>query len=225
MLKAAGLPLGEDTFTAHEKLLKHWPGDGERWKQTCEVFLKSPLAVTGRAPGKEEAAQERLVFNRHILLNGTNPVGGQQATKGLWETRLGDLVAADSSGAAVMKDLETLGKELRGKESAWLALKAWEAAPQEWKELLVPVAAQGETGGDCGNSTCRQAAPPVALQLPGTWQLLSSVSWSLANVLTVAPADLVDVLSAIQAGANGQLYIGFTGNNSSSSGKLVGGRL
>ncbi|CAI5475185.1 unnamed protein product [Closterium sp. Yama58-4] len=76
-----------------------------------------------------------------------------------------------------------------------------------------------------GNSTCGQAAPPVALQLPGTWQLLSSVSWSLANVLTVAPADLADVLSAIQAGINGQLFIGFTGSSSSLSGKLVGGRL
>ncbi|CAI5457409.1 unnamed protein product [Closterium sp. Yama58-4] len=76
-----------------------------------------------------------------------------------------------------------------------------------------------------GNSTCGQAAPPVALQLPGTWQLLSSVSWSLANVLTVAPADLAAVLSAIQAGINGQLFIGFTGSSSSLSGKLVGGRL
>ncbi|CAI5475189.1 unnamed protein product [Closterium sp. Yama58-4] len=76
-----------------------------------------------------------------------------------------------------------------------------------------------------GNSTCGQAAPPVALQLPGTWQLLSSVSWSLANVLTVAPADLADVLSAIQPSASGQLYIGFTGSSSSLSGKLVGGRL
>ncbi|CAI5983923.1 unnamed protein product [Closterium sp. NIES-64] len=75
-----------------------------------------------------------------------------------------------------------------------------------------------------GNSTCGQAAPPVALQLPGTWQLLSSVSWSLANVLTVAPADLAPVLSAIQAGTNGQLYIGFAGTSSSLSGKLIGGR-
>ncbi|CAI5462747.1 unnamed protein product [Closterium sp. Yama58-4] len=76
-----------------------------------------------------------------------------------------------------------------------------------------------------GNSTCGQAAPPVALQLPGTWQLLSSVSWSLANVLTVAPADLADVLSAIQAGINGQLYIGFAATTSSLSGKLLAARL
>ncbi|CAI5955120.1 unnamed protein product [Closterium sp. NIES-64] len=75
-----------------------------------------------------------------------------------------------------------------------------------------------------GNNTCGQAAPPVALQLPGTWQLLSSVSWSLANVLTVAPADLAHVLSAIQAGINGQLYIGFAGSSSSLSGILIGGR-
>ncbi|CAI7835033.1 unnamed protein product [Closterium sp. NIES-53] len=28
MLTAAGLPMGNDTFVAHEKLLKHWPGSG-----------------------------------------------------------------------------------------------------------------------------------------------------------------------------------------------------
>ncbi|CAI7916027.1 unnamed protein product [Closterium sp. NIES-54] len=146
MLTAAGLPMGNDTFVAHEKLLKHWPGDEERWKQTCEVFLMSPLAVIGGALNKEEVAHERLVFNRNILLNGTNPIGGQQAAKGLWETRLGDLVTTDSSGVAAVKDMDILERELRGKESARLALKALAAAPPDWKNLLVPGSAQGAGG-------------------------------------------------------------------------------
>ncbi|CAI5967659.1 unnamed protein product [Closterium sp. NIES-65] len=83
MLTAAGLPMGNDTFVAHEKLLKHWPGDEERWKQTC---------------------------------------------------------------VAAVKDMEILERELRGKESARLALKALAAAPPDWKNLLVPGSAQGAGG-------------------------------------------------------------------------------
>ncbi|CAI5477635.1 unnamed protein product [Closterium sp. Yama58-4] len=149
MLKAAGLPMGEDTFTAHEKLLKHWTGDGERWKQTYEAFLKSPLADTGKANSKEEVAQERIIFNRRVLLNGTNPVGGQKEAKGLWETRMGDLVTKAPSGEAVVKDMEVLEKELRGKDSVRLALKAFAAAPEEWKSLLVSndMAGGGRSGG------------------------------------------------------------------------------
>ncbi|CAI7894022.1 unnamed protein product [Closterium sp. NIES-53] len=120
MLKAVGLPLGNDTFTAHEKLLKHWPGDGERWKQTCEVFMKSPLADTGKAVNKEAVEAERTVFNRHILLNGTTRIGGQKEAKGLWETRLDDLVTTDQSGAVVIKEIATLERELRGKVTARL---------------------------------------------------------------------------------------------------------
>ncbi|CAI5521218.1 unnamed protein product [Closterium sp. Naga37s-1] len=75
-----------------------------------------------------------------------------------------------------------------------------------------------------GSSTCSEVAPPVALQLPGTWELLTSMTWSLANVLTVAPGGLADVLSAIQAGASGELYLGFQGSSSNLAGKLVGTR-
>ncbi|CAI5499050.1 unnamed protein product [Closterium sp. Naga37s-1] len=142
--KAAGLPMGEDTFTAHEKVLKHWPGHGERWKQTCETFLKSPLADTGKVSSKEEVALERIIFNRNVLLNGTNPVGGQKEAKGLWDTRMGDLVTTSPSGEAAVKDMDVLEKELRGKDSARLALKAFAAAPEEWKTLLIP---NGTAGG------------------------------------------------------------------------------
>ncbi|CAI5458325.1 unnamed protein product [Closterium sp. Yama58-4] len=145
MLKAAGLPMGEDTFMAHEKVLKHWPGDGERWKQTCEVFLKSPLADTGKVCSKEEVAQERIIFNRNVLLNGTNPVEGQKEAKGLWDTCMGDLVTKTPTGEAVIKDMDALEKELRSKDSARLALKAFAAAPEEWKSLLIP---NGIAGGE-----------------------------------------------------------------------------
>ncbi|CAI5482211.1 unnamed protein product [Closterium sp. Yama58-4] len=127
MLKAAGLPLGEDTFLAHERLLKHWPGDNERWLRTCEAFMKSPIADTGKSCSREEVAQERVVFNRKLLLNGMNPVGGQKVAKDLWETRLGDLVTAQQDGAVEIKDIDTLERELRSRDLARLALKALEA--------------------------------------------------------------------------------------------------
>ncbi|CAI7789928.1 unnamed protein product [Closterium sp. NIES-54] len=101
MLAAAGLPLGLDTFLSHEKLLKHWVGGSVCWKQTCECFMSSPLAPASTPLTAGEVAAERLVFNKGILLNGIMPVGGQQAAKGLWETRLGDLVEPAAIGGMV----------------------------------------------------------------------------------------------------------------------------
>ncbi|GJP33023.1 hypothetical protein CLOM_g17597 [Closterium sp. NIES-68] len=72
-------------------------------------------------------------------------------------------------------------------------------------------------------SPCSGAASS-SLQLTGTWQLVSSVSWSLANVVTVAEGDVADLLSAIQLTSNGDLYIGFSGSSSSLSGRLIGGK-
>ncbi|CAI5458224.1 unnamed protein product [Closterium sp. Yama58-4] len=85
MLKAADLPLGLDTFVSHVKLLKCWSGKSERWKLACGDFMQSPLAITSPVLSREEAEMERIVFNRHILLNGRTPVGGQKAAEKLWE--------------------------------------------------------------------------------------------------------------------------------------------
>ncbi|GJP58624.1 hypothetical protein CLOP_g809 [Closterium sp. NIES-67] len=78
-------------------------------------------------------------------------------------------------------------------------------------------------GTPCSSSGAGQP-PAVALQLTGTWQLVSSVSWSLANVVAVAEADVGDLLSAIGTVTNGDLYIGYRGSSSSLSGKLIGGK-
>ncbi|CAI5979730.1 unnamed protein product [Closterium sp. NIES-65] len=104
----------------------------------CETFMNSPIADTGKSSSREEVAQERVVFNRKLLLNGTNPVGGQKEAKGLWETRLRDLVTARQDGAAEIKNIVTLERELRSRDSARLALKALDAVPQEWKAVLTP---------------------------------------------------------------------------------------
>ncbi|CAI5961279.1 unnamed protein product [Closterium sp. NIES-65] len=49
MERAAKLPLGVDSFGAHEKLFKNWEGGSVRWKQTCESLSGSPLCLRGPA--------------------------------------------------------------------------------------------------------------------------------------------------------------------------------
>ncbi|CAI7868133.1 unnamed protein product [Closterium sp. NIES-54] len=88
MFQAADLPLGTDTFVAHVKLLKCWRGKSERWRLACGDFMQSPLAETPLERTRDEVEVERLVFNRHILLNRKTLVGGQKAAAKLWEVRL-----------------------------------------------------------------------------------------------------------------------------------------
>ncbi|CAI5476715.1 unnamed protein product [Closterium sp. Yama58-4] len=137
MVRAADLPMGIESFFAHEKLLKHWEGKSARWKVACENFMKTPLGVLPEAVTKEAVEGERIVFNRRLLLNGTTPVGGQQDAKLLWEKRLGDLIKIGSSGIPELKDTATMERGLGGKGAAKLARRAFDAAPQKWKELLL----------------------------------------------------------------------------------------
>ncbi|CAI5990969.1 unnamed protein product [Closterium sp. NIES-65] len=142
MLKAADLPLGLDTFVSHVKLLKCWSGKSERWKLACGNFIQSPLADTSPALSWAEAEKERIDFNRHILLNGRTLVGGQKAAEKLWEVRLSDLLSPDGAGGRRPKDVKLLAKELGGTKQAKLALRAWDAVPQNWKLLLLPAEQQ-----------------------------------------------------------------------------------
>ncbi|CAI5484342.1 unnamed protein product [Closterium sp. Yama58-4] len=73
-------------------------------------------------------------------------------------------------------------------------------------------------------SPCSNAASAV-LTLPGTWQPMSPVSWSLANVVKVSAADVADVLASLQVVTNDDLYLGFSGADGSLSGKMIGGKL
>ncbi|CAI5998277.1 unnamed protein product [Closterium sp. NIES-65] len=129
MLRVADLPMGIETFFAHEKLLRHWEGKSARWKVACENFMKTLLGVLPEASTREAVEGERIVFNKRLLLNETTPVGRQQDAKPLWEKRLGDLVQLDGNGVPVLKDLAALERELEGKGAARLARRAFEAAP------------------------------------------------------------------------------------------------
>ncbi|CAI5509436.1 unnamed protein product [Closterium sp. Naga37s-1] len=136
MTLAADLPLGADTFEAHEKLIKHWSGRGIRWKQTCEIFMRSPFGTRVPAGSREEVLRERIFFNREILLNGTTPVGGQQDAQRLKGVRLGDLLVQGSDGGLDLKTMAALTQQLGGNGPAKLALKALRALPAAWQSLL-----------------------------------------------------------------------------------------
>ncbi|CAI5994741.1 unnamed protein product [Closterium sp. NIES-65] len=103
MLKASDLPLGLDTFVSYIKLLKCWHGKSERWKLACGNFMQSPLADTSPVLSRAEAEKERIVFNRHILLNGRTPAGGQKAAKKLYEVCLSNLLCPDGAGAGGLR--------------------------------------------------------------------------------------------------------------------------
>ncbi|CAI5463754.1 unnamed protein product [Closterium sp. Yama58-4] len=74
-------------------------------------------------------------------------------------------------------------------------------------------------------SACGTAAASAALALPGTWVPMSPVSWSLANAVRASAADVADVLASIQGITNDDLYIGFSGENGTLSGRMMGGRV
>ncbi|CAI5947286.1 unnamed protein product [Closterium sp. NIES-65] len=137
MRQAADLPRGLETFAAHVKLLKTWEGKSQRWMLACANFMHSPLADSTEQRDLKELLLERITFNRHVLLNGSTPVGGQKAVKQLHNIRLGDLLGRDTAGRGVLKSCETLTRELRGKDSANLALKAFAAAPASWRSQLL----------------------------------------------------------------------------------------
>ncbi|CAI7909365.1 unnamed protein product [Closterium sp. NIES-53] len=118
-------------------------------------FMRTPLGVLPVANTGEAVEGERIVFNRRLLINGTISVGGQRVAKALWEKRLGDLIKIGDNVAYELKDTATLERELGGKGAARLARKAFEAAPWEWKELLLsaPPLSSGSAGGRRGFSS------------------------------------------------------------------------
>ncbi|CAI6012418.1 unnamed protein product [Closterium sp. NIES-65] len=90
----------------------------------------------------------------HNFLTGNNA----SAEKGfvLWNWGLLTTPKADGGlrdGTVEIKDMDTLERELRSRDSARLALKALDAAPQEWKEVLIPDASGKGAGSGVKKSS------------------------------------------------------------------------
>ncbi|CAI5484258.1 unnamed protein product [Closterium sp. Yama58-4] len=134
---AAAMPQGEDTIFAHKSLIKHWKDGSRLWKEMLQVFWDSPFCVSPEPTNRWEAERERLAFNRRIPFRGASPFGNQKGSACLLGLTMGDLVQRLGSGERILKTEEALMRELGNKDAAKLALKAFAAAPAEWRNLIL----------------------------------------------------------------------------------------
>ncbi|CAI7741294.1 unnamed protein product [Closterium sp. NIES-53] len=130
-------------FWAHAGLIKQWEGRCERWKQTCELFLESSFPSCIGVSSVWEVEQEMLLFNRCLLLNGKSPAGRQKAAKSLKRSVVGDLIKVTEGGSRTLETPRELEWAFGGSEGAKLAKRVFDAAPDEWKQMLMaPVTAR-----------------------------------------------------------------------------------
>ncbi|CAI5527668.1 unnamed protein product [Closterium sp. Naga37s-1] len=135
--RAAAFPLGLATVYAHPSVLKSWLGGGTRWKATIKALWDSKLVDIGDPAHRWDAEEEQLLFNRSIFFRGRSPFGNQAGSLCLKGIRLGDLVVKGGDGSRARKSDEVLERELGGVEQRKWALKAWEATPQRWKDMVL----------------------------------------------------------------------------------------
>ncbi|CAI5998434.1 unnamed protein product [Closterium sp. NIES-65] len=135
--RAAAFPLGLAMIYAHHSVLKSWLGGGMRWKATIKALWDSKLVTIGDSAHRWDAEEEQLLFNRSIFFRGRSPLGNQAGSLCLKGVRLGDLVAKGGDGSRSRKSDEVLERELGGVEQRKWALKAWDATPQGWKDLVL----------------------------------------------------------------------------------------
>ncbi|CAI5952910.1 unnamed protein product [Closterium sp. NIES-65] len=129
-------------FWAHTGLIKQWEGRCMRWKRTCELFLESSFPSCISVSSVWDVEQELLLFNRRLLLNGKTPAGRQKAAKGLKRYVMKDLINVAEDGSRALKGTQELEREFGGSAGAKLAKRVFDAAPDEWKQLLLaPVTA------------------------------------------------------------------------------------
>ncbi|CAI7862180.1 unnamed protein product [Closterium sp. NIES-53] len=141
--KAAGLPLGWATLYAHKAVLRGGLFKSRRWARLCKTLLKSTVVAVPGAAFRWDAEEEFLCYNRHIIHRGDAPFGGQKGTEKLRKWRMRDMVHRKWDGTRTLKSEVTLARELGGNKEAEMALKAFNAAPERWRQwLLAPLTAE-----------------------------------------------------------------------------------
>ncbi|CAI5995533.1 unnamed protein product [Closterium sp. NIES-65] len=135
--RAAEMPPGLDTIFAHKSLLDHWEKGSARWKELIVKFWDSPLYKTRVPTNRWEVEQEHLAFNPNIPYRGASPFGNQKGTEALLGLRMGDLIVKSRDGTCELKKLEALARELGNKEKAKWALRAFQAAPPGWRDIIL----------------------------------------------------------------------------------------
>ncbi|CAI6009760.1 unnamed protein product [Closterium sp. NIES-65] len=134
---AADLPLGWATLYAHKAVLRGGLFQSRRWAKLCKTVLKSSVVTVPGAASRWDVAGEYLCFNSSIPHRGKAPFGEDE-----------------------------LARELGDKKSAEMVLKAFHAAPAQWREwLLAPLMAEEIKG----------VSPVVSTTLPSQKRCLWEV--------------------------------------------------
>ncbi|CAI5998775.1 unnamed protein product [Closterium sp. NIES-65] len=145
--KAAGFPQGLATVYAHPAIMQHWMKGGVRWKATIEALWETKAEVIRETANRWEAEREFLLFNKAIFFRGKSPFGNQHGSDCLKGVTLGDLIKKGADGSRTVKDEATLERELGGEEQRKWAMKALEANPMAWKELVLKTLTADEVFG------------------------------------------------------------------------------
>ncbi|CAI5968465.1 unnamed protein product [Closterium sp. NIES-65] len=141
--RAAGLPLGWATLYAHKAVLKGGLIKSRRWARLCKIVLKSTMVEVPEVASRWEAEGEFLCYNKSIIHRGNAPFGGQKGTEKLRTWRMSDMVLRKWDGTRTIKPEVLLVRELGGKKEAEMALKAFNAAPERWRQwVLTPMTAE-----------------------------------------------------------------------------------
>ncbi|CAI6005875.1 unnamed protein product [Closterium sp. NIES-65] len=168
--RAAGLPLGWATLYAHKAVLKGGLIKSRRWARLCKIVLKSTMVEVPEVASRWEAEGEFLCYNKSIIHHGNAPFGGQKGTEKLRTWRMSDMVLRKWDGTRTIKPEVLLVRELGGKKEAEMALKAFNAAPERWRQwVLTPMTAE-EVAAE---------SSLVSTRLPGGQRCL----WEICNKL------------------------------------------
>ncbi|CAI5995749.1 unnamed protein product [Closterium sp. NIES-65] len=132
------------SFYAHEGLLKMWDGGSERWKAIAVVVMESPIARNLPCKSRRDVEKERVVFNRHILREGSCPFGRRKGSECLWDITVGDLVMKWVESTRSPKTPVQLERLLGSKQAAALAAEVFEAILAKWKNQVLKTLSEEE---------------------------------------------------------------------------------
>ncbi|CAI5956117.1 unnamed protein product, partial [Closterium sp. NIES-65] len=135
--RAANLPLGYASILAHEALLKAWGTGSERWKAITAAAMASPAIKNLAVGNRWDIEMERVLFNRHILREGSYPFGRRKGDECLHIIMVGDLLMKWADGTRSWKSPELLARDLGSKQAAEIATAIREALSDEWKERIL----------------------------------------------------------------------------------------
>ncbi|CAI5468771.1 unnamed protein product [Closterium sp. Yama58-4] len=105
--------------------------------------MKSPIVMNLAVGSRWDIEKERVLFNRHILRDGSHPFGRRKGDEGLHEIMVGDLLMKWADGTRSWKSSDRLVRDLGSKQAAEVAMAVMEALRDDWKvRVLKPLTSE-----------------------------------------------------------------------------------